>query len=67
MIKIFWISLESLRKKKEINITDKTPIVKFPRVLPTEFKISGRNVKSILSSRSILKIVLSKFMLYPDN
>ena len=32
-------SLESFKKKKEINITDKIPIVKFPNVLPIEFKI----------------------------
>ena len=39
--KIFNISLESFKKKKEINITDNIPIVKFPKVFPIEFKISG--------------------------
>ncbi len=52
--------LESFKKKKEINITDKIPIVKFPNVLPIEFKISGKKVKSILFNQLTLKIELSK-------
>ena len=58
--KLLSISLESFKKKKEINITDNIPIVKFPRVFPIEFKISGKNVKSILFNQFILKIELSK-------
>ena len=58
--KLLSISLVSFKKKNEINITDKIPIVKFPNVLPTEFKISGKNVKSILFNQFKLKIELSK-------
>jgi len=58
--KLFNISLESFKKKKEINITDNIPIVKFPKVFPIEFKISGKKVKSILFNQLTLKIELSK-------
>ena len=58
--KLLIISLESFKKKKEINITDKIPIVKFPSVFPIEFNISGKKVKSILFNQLILKIELSK-------
>ena len=58
--KLFNISLESFKKKKEINITDNIQIVKFPKVFPIEFKISGKKVKSILFNQLTLKIELSK-------
>ena len=36
--KLLSISLESFKKKNEINITDKIPIVKLPKVFPMNLK-----------------------------
>ena len=53
----------SVTNQNLLDYIDKIPIVKFPRVLPKEFRISGTNPKSILLSQSILKIVLFKSIL----
>ena len=56
----FSILILSLKRKKVINNTDKTPIVKEPKILPIEFKILG--IVSMLDLDKLLKsiIVLSK-------
>ena len=39
--------VKKFNKKNEINIMDRMPMVKLPKVFPKEFKISGTNPKFI--------------------